>query len=96
MKNTKKMTRTVKLKREAEQYMILFGIIMQFSPKVINEWEMHIDKNDDLELYIDIALGDWCYNDGQGNIIYFSLDYSTPDQIITAIKQYIELNKIQD
>lgn len=95
MKNTKKMTRTVKLKREAEQYMILFGIIMQFSPELINEWEMCIEKNGG-ELYIDIACGDWRYNDGQGNIVDFSLDHSTPDQIIKAIKQYIELNKMHD
>lgn len=96
MNTTKKLTATVKLKREAEQYMILFGIIMQFSPKVINDWNMHISQDDTLDLYIDIACGEWCYNDGQGNTVYFSLSHSRPDQILTAIKQYIELNKIQD
>jgi hypothetical protein len=56
---------------------------------------MHIDKNEDLELYIDIACGERSYNDGQGNTVYFSLSHSRPDQILTAIKKYIELSKIE-
>jgi hypothetical protein len=96
MNTTKKLTATVKLKKEAEHYMILFGIIMQFSPKVINDWNMHISQDDTLGLYIDIACGEWCFNDGQGNTVYFSLAHSRADQIITAIKQYIELNEYQE
>lgn len=93
MNTTKKMTATTTLKRNAEQYMILFGIIMQFSPKVINQWNMQISDNDTLGLHIDM-LGYNFYKDEQGNVTYFTLDNATPNQIITAIKRLIvELNK---
>ena len=93
MTTTKKMTATTTLKRNAEQYMILFGIIMQFSPKVINEWNMQISDDDTLGLHIDM-LGYNFYKDEQGNVTYFTLDNATPNQILTSIKRLIvELNK---
>jgi hypothetical protein len=93
MTTTKKLTATTTLKRNAEQYMILFGIIMQFSPKVINEWNMHISQDDTLGFHIDMLDYDF-YKDEQGNVTYFSLNHATPNQILTSIKRLIvELNK---
>jgi hypothetical protein len=93
MTTIKKMTATTIVKRKAEQHMILFGLIMQFSPKVINQWNMQISDDNNLGLHIDM-LGYNFYKDEQGNVTYFTLDNASPNQIITAIKSLIvELSK---
>ena len=87
MKNTKKIKSRLKmLQKKAEQYNALFGILMQLPSRVINNFILSIQEdNDSLGLHINIE-GFTYHNDEHGMPTYLSLEHSTPNQILEAIK----------